>query len=128
MDLKIKFLQSQERGNHLIVITGGLIDAEGLEQIFRKIVETTQPLLSCKVLIDLEEAILKLEYGDIHRLVSRFGPDLSPDKIKIALVSSREIDDSNRLRVLSALLQKLGLQVDVFGDAKGAVTWLSETI
>jgi hypothetical protein len=58
MDLNVKLLQSPEGRNHLIIIAGGLIDAEGLERIFRQVAETIQRLFNCKVLIDFEKANL----------------------------------------------------------------------
>ena len=128
MDLKIKLLEWPEGGNYLIVITRGLINAEGFEQIFGKVAETSQALLDCRFLIDLEEATLTVEPLDIHLLVNGLGTDLRRHNNKIALVSSTDADDSARLRALSDSLRSLGLQIAVFDDARGAVAWLSDPL
>ena len=62
MDLNIKLLKSPDGENHLIIITGERIDAEGLKKIFRQVEDTTQFLLNCKVLVDLEDASLRIEH------------------------------------------------------------------
>jgi hypothetical protein len=128
MDLKIKLLEWPEGGNYLIVITRGLINAEGFERIFGKVAETSQALLDCRFLIDLEEATLTVEPLDIHLLVNGLGTDLRRHNNKIALVSSTDADDSARLRALSDSLRSLGLQIAVFEDARGAVAWLSDPL
>jgi hypothetical protein len=128
MDLKIKLLEWPEGGNYLIVITRGLINAEGFERIFGKVAETSQALLDCRFLIDLEEATLTVEPLDIHLLVNGLGTDLRRHNNKIALVSSTDADDSARLRALSDSLRSLGLQIAVFDDARGAVAWLSDPL
>lgn len=128
MDLKIKLLEWPEGESYLIVITRGLIDAEGLERIFGKVAETSQSLLNCKFLIDLEEANLKLEPSDIHLLVNRLAPNLRRRSIKIALVSSADAEDSARLRALSDSLSSQGFEIAVFAHARGAVAWLSATV
>lgn len=128
MDLKIKLLEWPDGGNYLIVITRGLINGEGFERIFGKVAETSQGLLNCKFLIDLEEATLTPEPLDIHLLVNGLGADLRRHNSKVALVSSTGTDDSARLRALSDSLRNLGLQIAVFDDARGAVAWLSDPV
>ena len=113
-------------GNYLIVITRGIIDNEGFEQIFRKVAETSQAVPDCKFLIDLEEASLRLDPSDIHVLVHALDSDLGRRTNKIALVSSAEVE-SDRLRVVSDSLCSLGLKVAVFDNAKSAVVWVSDT-
>jgi hypothetical protein len=123
MDLNIKLLQSPD-GNHLIIITSGHIDIESLGDIICRVVETTQPLLNCKVLIDFEAATLILSASDVHTLLGRFGVDAWPDDIRIALVSPPDIDRSGQLDVLRDSLCNLGLQVASFVNARDAVNWL----
>ena len=127
MDLDVKLLQTPEGRNHLIIITRGQIDAEGLELILRQVAETIQELFNCKVLIDFENANLRLEPSDIDVLVNRLGPDLRLGNIKIALVSSPEIDEFEQLKVLSDSLCREDLKAAVFDYAKEAVTWLVDT-
>ena len=124
MNLKIKLLQLPERGNHLIVITGGIIDPAALEQIFRQVTEKTQSLLDCKVLIDLDTADLRLEPVDLLGVFQTLVADLSHRSIKMALVSSPGTD-ADRLDLLRAYLCRAGLTVALFDDPKSAVAWLS---
>lgn len=125
MDLKIKLLEMPDAANYLIVITGGMVDAEGFERIFRKIAETSQSLLDCRSLIDVENATLRLDQLDIHALDDTLGTHLERHEIKIAFVSSLDVVESKRLRVLRDSLSSLGLRVVVFDDPKSAVAWLS---
>lgn len=125
MDLKIKLLEMPDAANYLIVITGGMVDAEGFERIFRKIAETSESLLDCRSLIDVENATLRLDQLDIHALVDTLGTHLERHEIKIAFVSSLDVAESKRLRVLRDSLSSLGLRVVVFDDPKSAVAWLS---
>ena len=124
MNLKIKLLQLPDRGNHLIVITGGIIDPAELEQIFHHIAEKTQSLLDCKVLIDLDTADLRLEPADLQSSFQTLAADLSHRSIKMALVFSAGTDAAT-LDWLRAYLCRAGLTVKLFGDSKSAVDWLS---
>jgi hypothetical protein len=127
MDLNVKLLQSPEGRNQLLIIIGGLIDPEGLERIFRQVAETIQRLFNCQVLIDFENAHLRLEPADIDEIVNELGPDLRLGNIKIALVSSAETDAPEQLRVLRDSLRRQDLSVAVFYNAQAAVTWLVST-
>jgi hypothetical protein len=128
MDLDVKLLQTPEGRNHLIVITRGQIDAEGLELILRQVAETIQELFNCKVLIDFENANLRLDPSDIDVLVNRLGPDLRLGNIKIALVSSPEIDEFEQLRVLCISLCREDLRAAVFDNPDEAISWLVDTM
>jgi hypothetical protein len=125
INLKIKLLQLPERGNHLLVIIGGIIDPPIMEQIFRQVTEKIQSLLDCKVLIDLDAADLRFEPADLQGVFHALAAGLSRRSIGIALVSASKIDESNRLDVLRAFLSNAGLKVALFDDAKSAVAWLS---
>ena len=126
MDLKIKLLEWPEGGNYLILIARGLINADGFEWIFGKVAETSQGVLNCRFLIDLEAATLIGEPFDTRLLINGLGADLRLHNNKIALVSSTDADDSARLRALSDSLRSLGLRIAVFDDARGAVALLSQ--
>jgi hypothetical protein len=128
MDLNVKLLRSPEGRNHLIIIVGGLVDTEGLERIFRQVAAIIHHLFNCKILIDFENANLRIEPADIDELVNGLGPDLRLGNIKIALVSSAEIDDSEQLRVVSDSLSREDLRAAVFDSAQKAVLWLIDTI
>ena len=123
INLKIKLLQLPERGNHLLVIVGGIIDPLVMEQIFRQVTEKIQSLLDCKVLIDLDAADLRFEPADL-RVVYALAAALGHRSIKIALVSSRGTD-TERLDLLRDSLCRAGLTTALFDDLKSAVAWLS---
>jgi hypothetical protein len=110
VDLKIKLLEWPERGNGLILIARGPINAEGLERIFGKGAETSQGLLNCKFLIDLEETTLTVEPFDTDLFVNGLRAGLRRHHSRIALVSSTDAADSARLRALSDSLRSLGCE------------------
>lgn len=124
MDVNVKLLESPDGRNHLIVISSGLIDAEGLVQMFRQVAEIIQHQFNCTVLIDFEKASLRIDPKDIDELIHGLGPDLRLGNVKIALVSSPEIGESEPLQVLSDSLCREDLKAAVFDNAKEAVSWL----
>ena len=124
MDLNVKLLRSPEGRNHLIMIARGLVDAEGLKLIFRQAAETIQELFNCNVLIDFENANLALSPPDIDMLISGLGSDLRLGNIKIALVSSTEVEELEQLRVLYDSLCREDLRAAVFDNPDEATNWL----
>ena len=108
------------------MIARGLLDVSGFEAIFREIAETTQSLVSCKVLIDLQEATYRLEPPRIDAFVNGLRFDLWPQNNKVALVAGPEISLSDQLFILSNNLSNRGLKVAVFHNSKDAVIWLAE--
>ena len=128
MDLNVKLLQSPEGANHLIIITGGIVDPEGLAQIFRQVAETIQRLFNCQVLIDFEKANLRLETAAIDELVNELGPDLRLGNVKIALVSPTETAGHEQFKALSDALITQDLTTAVFDNTKEAVGWLVGTV
>ena len=123
MDVNVKLLESPDGRNHLIVISSGLIDAEGLEQMLRQVAEVIQHQFNCTVLIDFEKASLRIDPKDIDELIHGLGSDLRLGNIKIALVSP-EIGEPEQLKVLSDSLCREDLKAAVFDNAKEAVSWL----
>jgi hypothetical protein len=128
MDFQIKLFSWPDRGNHLIMITRGIIDIKGFEQIFREVVTATQPLQDCKIVIDLQDTTCNLESADVQAFVDGMGPELWPSTNKVAIVAPREIDQYDQLVTLTSGLSKRGLKIAVFYDSKPAVTWLADTV
>jgi len=128
MDLNVKLLRSSEGRNHLIIISSGLINAEGLERIFRQVAEIIQDQFNCTVLIDFERASLRIEPKDIDEVVHGLGPDLRLGNVKIALVSSAQIDESEQVKALSDSLCREDLKAAVFDNEKEAIIWLVSTV
>src|SRR4030095_11038838 len=100
---------------------GVLVDADGLERICRKVAEIIRQLFNCKILIDFENANLRIEPADIDELVSSLGPDLRLGNIAIALVSSAETAEPEQLRVLRDSLCREDLRAAVFHKAHEAI-------
>ena len=109
-----------------MVIARGRVDAERLEAIFREVSATSKSRLNFKVLIDLADSRIRLALSDIDVLVNSLEHHLLHRNIQIAFVSSTEIDEVDRLSVLSASLRRLRLKVAAFDDAKSAVVWLAD--
>jgi hypothetical protein len=128
MDFQLKLFSWPDRGDHLIVITRGVLDIKGFEQIFREVVTATEPLRDCKVVVDLQDTTCNLESADIQAFVDGAQPDLWPSTNKVAIVAPREIDQYDHLVSLTSGLAKRGLRIAVFYDSKPAVTWLADTI
>ena len=60
-------------------------------------------------------------------MVHGLGPDLRLGNVKIALVSSAQIDESEQVKALSDSLCREDLKAAVFDNAKEAVSWLVNT-
>ncbi len=127
MDFQIKLFSWPERGNHLIMITRGLLDMGALEQIFQEVATVTQHLPDCKVVIDLQDAMCNLETTDIQAFVNGLKPD-GWSSLKVAMLSPHEIEQYDQLFVLTSGLSKLGFKIAVFYDSKAAVSWLADTV
>ncbi len=127
MDFQIKLFSWPERGNHLIMITRGLLDMDALEQIFQEVTTVTRALLDCKVVIDLQDAVCTLESTDIQAFINGRKAD-GWSSHKVAMLSPHEIEQYDQLFMLTSGLSKLGFKIAVFYDSKAAVSWLAETI
>lgn len=125
-EILTKLFSWPDTGNHFIVIARGLLDVSEFEAIFREVAETTESLLSCKVLIDLQEATYKLEAPTLEAFVNGLRFDFWPQSTKAAFVPARDASLRNQLLVLSNNLSNRGLKVAVFYNSKDAVIWLAE--
>lgn len=127
MDIETKFFSWPLTGDdHVTVIARGRVDADVVKQIFLNVVEITQRLVGCGVLIDLRQGSYRLTYRDIQALFSDLKPALWPLHKRIALVSAPAIEQSDQLFLLSACLSDQGLEADVFYDSYRAVEWLAQ--
>ncbi len=128
MDFQIKLFSWPDRGNHLIMITRGVMDIRGFEQMFQEVLTATGSLRSCKVVIDLQDASCNIEEADIQPFVKGVRLDLWPSTNKVAIVAPPEIDQYDQLSILTSGLAKRGLKIAMFDDSKPAVTWLTDTL
>ena len=128
MDFQIKLFSWPDRGNHLIMITRGVMDIEGFHQIFQELLTATQSLRDCKVVVDLQDAMCNLENADVQAFADGMQLDQWPSTNRVAVVAPREIDQYDQLLALTNGLAKRGLKIAIFYDSKLAVTWLADTI
>jgi hypothetical protein len=126
MNFQIKLFTWPKRGNHVIIIARGPMDAQGFKEMFRKIEEMTQALPDCKVLIDLVDTILKLGPGNADAFASGVASESVPPTVKIAMVGTHEVEQYDQLWTLVAGLSKGGLKVAAFYDSKVAISWLAD--
>jgi hypothetical protein len=128
MDFQIKLFSWPDRGNHLIMITRGVLDIKGLLQIFQEVAAATEPLEDCKVVVDLQDITCNLAGSDVQAFVDGFQPHSWPATNKVAIVAPREMDQYDQLFLLTSSLAKRGLKIAIFYDSKTAVSWLADTI
>ena len=112
--------------NYLVVISRGQIDGYGLKDMFTQIKEVTSPLLDCRVLIDLQDAIWQLTPADVCEIVDKLASNLWPHSNKVALVSAPERHEFDQLLSLTCSLSTAGFNVAAFDDEKSAATWLAD--
>jgi hypothetical protein len=125
MDLKIKLLEAFEGSYSLIVIAHGKVDSAALKRLFAEVEKITEPLLHCKVFIDLEDARLHVRSAAVHAIVTQLKLHPNSSLGKMVVVSS-ELDHCGRLQLLRDLLCSRGFKVAVFDNTKKAADWLSE--
>jgi hypothetical protein len=128
MDFQIKLFSWPDRGNHLIMITRGVLDIKGFVQILQEVVTATEPLRDCKVVVDLQDTTCNLAGADMEAFVDGVQPDRWPATNKVAIVAPRENDQHDQIFVLTSGLAEHGVKIAVFYDSKAAVTWLADTI
>jgi hypothetical protein len=128
MDFQIKLFSWPDRGNHLIMITRGVLDVGGLEQVFRELATVTQPLPDCKVVIDLQDALCNLGTADIQSFANGRKLATWSSNHKVAMLAPREVEQYDQLVLLTSGLSKQGFKIAVFYDSKAAVSWLADTM
>ena len=126
MQIQTKLFSWPDKGNHVIMIARGVLDARGLEQIPGEVAAVAIPHLDCKVLIDLVDADCKVEL--IDALLHESRPDLWPRQCRTALVSSFKDEQHSRLQAVSTTLASGGFRIAVFRNSKSAVDWLTNPI
>ena len=126
MNIQTKLFSWPAKGNHVIMIARGALDARSLEQILGEVAAAALPHLNCKVLIDLIDATCEVEPEEIDTLLREPRPDLWPRECKTALVSSPAPDEHTRLSAVNSSLADRGFRIAVFRDSKAAVEWLAD--
>jgi hypothetical protein len=121
----MKALEAFAESYYLIVIVRGKVDGAALKRLFAEVEKITEPLLHCRVFIDLEEASLNVRRADVHVLVTQLELHSKSNLSKMVVVSS-EFDCCARLQLLRDLLCSRGFRVAVFDNTRSAAEWLSE--
>jgi hypothetical protein len=128
MDFQLKVFSWPDRGNHLIMIIRGVMDAGGFAEIAREVAKATQSLQDCKVLIDLQDTTCSFETKALQTLVDGLKPDLWPPSNRVAIVSPREIEQYEQLMMLTSGLSKRGFKSAVFYDSAAGINWLANNV
>ncbi|HJU61823.1 MAG TPA: hypothetical protein VJ864_07235 [Candidatus Binatia bacterium] len=127
MDFQIKLFSWPDKGDHLIMITRGLLDRAALKRIFEEVTTVTQPLQDCKVIIDLQDTVCDFRTAEIENFAGGLKPERWPATNKVAIVSPHN-SEHDQLLVLTRHLAQLSLKIALFTDSKSAVNWLTETV
>jgi hypothetical protein len=125
MNYQIKVLRGLDQGNFAIIITRGHVDLAGFEYILDRVIDATQTLLDCKVLIDFQDATFHFLPADVAKFLARFEFSKWPHSNRIALVSSSDMLQYRQLGGLRDNLVEMKLEVGVFHDTRVAIDWLS---
>jgi hypothetical protein len=128
MDFQIKLFSWPDKGDHLIMITRGLLDRTALQQIFEEVATVTQPLQDCKVIIDLQDTACDLKTAEIQKFASGLKLEGWPATNKVAIVSPHNSEQHDQLLVLIRDLAQLSFKIALFNDSKSAVNWLTGTV
>lgn len=128
MDFQVKLFNWQDHGNHLIILTRGVLDSGAFRLLFAEIEAATQHLSECKVLVDLSDSTCQIESAEIQGLVARLPLSRWPQNNKVAFVSASDIADYHRLFFLRTELAAQQLAVGVFRNSKVAIDWLAGMI
>jgi hypothetical protein len=118
-------LESFQESYYLIVIAQGKIDSKALKRLFGEVEKITEPLLHCKLFIDLEEASLNVRAAAVHAIVAQLELHSKSNLRKMVIVSS-EFEPCGRLQLLRDLLCSRGFRVAIFDNTTSAAEWLSE--
>jgi hypothetical protein len=125
MNYQIKILQGLDRGNFAIIIARGYVNLPGFEQILGQVIDASQKLSDCKVLMDFQEAIFQLLPSDLADFLDNFDFKKWPRANKIALLSAPEMQQYRQLVSLGEELAKMQLAVSVFHNMREAIDWLA---
>jgi hypothetical protein len=126
MKFQAKLFNWPEKGNHVIVIASGGLDAKGCAEMFHKIADMTRSLADCKVLVELVDSTCKLQPAEIEAWVAALKPNSWPAGNRTALVSPSETEQYTKWHLLSDRLVDRGFNVAVFYEIKAAIDWLAK--
>jgi hypothetical protein len=125
MDLQVRLFRLHTEGTYLFAIPHGLMDIAGIKTLFHEIAKSTQSLLYCKVLIDLNDVNVRLDLAEVNAFIAALKHDLWPSGNRVALIVPPHLPELSTLMQLRTDLAQRGLKIAVFTNTKTAIDWLS---
>ena len=127
MNYQINVLRGLDRGDYVIMLARGGVRIAGFEQILAKIIDATESLIDCKVLVDFQDSVFQFLPSDVTEFLGRFDLKRWPHNTKIAFISAPDEEQYRHLAILGEGLLKIKLEVGVFYEMREAIDWLSGT-
>ena len=125
MNFQLKLIRLPDKGNYVIMLAKGLIDGAAFNKILTEVSQATQPLLDCKVLIDLQDATVSFSPSDFELLLTDAKLDQWSHNNKVAVVSAPQCDHLKSLIRIITCLTNLNIRVSGFDSVTTAVEWLT---
>jgi hypothetical protein len=125
MDLQVKLFRLHTEGTYLFMIARGLMGIAGITALFHEVDKSTQSLLYCKVLIDLNDTKVRLDLAEVNAFTAGLKHDPWASGNRVALIVPPHLPDMSALVQLRTDLAQRGLKIAVFTTTKSAVDWLS---
>jgi hypothetical protein len=125
MDLQVKSFRLENAGSYLFIIARGAVDMDGLKALFIEIAQSTQAFSGCRILVDLIDAIIKLDAAEIDAYFDPLTEGPWSEGNAVAFIVSSAFLDLPRLMQLRHHLFRRGLRFANFSDTKVAIEWLS---
>jgi hypothetical protein len=127
MSYQIKVLRGLDRGDYVIILARGAVDIAGFEQILDKLIDASESLLDCKVLVDFQDCKFTFLPPDTTEFLVWLELKRWPHNCRIAFISAPDEEQYRHLAILGEGLLKINLQVGVFYEMREAIDWLSST-
>jgi len=125
MDLQVRLFRLHAEGTYLFMIAHGLMDIAGITTLFHEVAKGTQSLLYCKVLVDLNDANVRLDLAEVNAFTASLKHDPWPSGNRVAFIVSPHLPELSTLMQLRTDLAQRGLKIAVFTNTKTAIDWLS---
>ena len=128
MNYQVNVFCRQDNGNCLHIVVRGLLDRQAFLRLMQAIVEITEPLRDCKVLLDFQDITCALGLEDLVELKAELSifPWTAVGKLKLAMVTTPHPEQYHGLRQLTLPVAQLGIDVAAFCESSRAIEWLAE--
>jgi len=125
MKYQIKLLRGLDQSNYILMFLQGSMDIVSLGRVFDKLLEATQSLPDCKILIDCQDCKCQVAPSELKQIERTLDLASWPAANKIAFVSSPDQGRFQELMSLSDYLLKQKVDVRVFYEMRNAINWLA---